>query len=271
MSPAPVFFISHGAPTFAIEPGVLGPRLQKLGAGLEDVKAVLIVSAHWQTHGVHVMTSAAPETMHDFGGFPAELYRLQYSAPGAPNFANDAATLLAAAGYSVTLDPRRGLDHGAWVPLRFLLPHANLPVFQVSMPIDLDPIGAVKLGETLSPLRENGVAIIGSGSLTHNLYECRQHAKQPAGYALEFSGWTRQAVLRRDREALTGYRALAPHAARAHPTDEHYLPLLVATGAVGAGDSVQSIDGGITYEVLSMDSFVWGMPAAARDRRGSAS
>jgi len=263
MSPAPVLFISHGAPTFAIEPGVLGLQLQLLGAGLTGVKAVLVVSPHWQSNGVQVMTTSAPDTVHDFGGFPPELYQLQYPAPGAPSFAADAARLLTSAGYEVTLNARRGLDHGAWVPLRFLLPRANLPVFQVSMPVDLDPNGAMKLGETLAPLREHGVMIIGSGSLTHNLYEFRQQATQAASYALEFSGWIRQAVLRRDNDALTAYRTLAPHAARAHPTDEHYLPLLVAAGAVGVPDAVEAIDGGITHGVLSMDSFVWGMPKAA--------
>lgn len=265
MSPAPVLFISHGAPTFAIEPGLLGPQLQQLGAGLTGVKAVLVVSPHWQTHGIQVMTTAAPETVHDFGGFPRELYQLQYPAPGAPSFAADAARLLAAAGYGVTLNAGRGLDHGAWVPLRFLLPRANLPVFQVSMPVDLDPNGAMKLGESLASLREQGVMIIGSGSLTHNLYEFRQQATQADRYALEFSGWIRQAVLRRDNRALIDYRTLAPHATRAHPTDEHYLPLLVAIGAVGAPDAVAAIEGGITHGVLSMDSFVWGMPKAATD------
>jgi 4,5-DOPA dioxygenase extradiol len=265
MSPAPVLFISHGAPTFAIEPGVLGPRLQLLGAGLAGVKAVLVVSPHWQTHGVEVMTSSAPETVHDFGGFPRELYQLQYPAPGAPSFAADAARLLGAAGYEVTLNARRGLDHGAWVPLKFLLPRANLPVFQVSMPVDLDPNGAMKLGKTLAPLREHGVMIIGSGSLTHNLYEFRQQATQADSYAVEFSGWIRQAVLRRDNGALADYRALAPYATRAHPTDEHYLPLLVAIGAVGAQDAVDAIEGGITHGVLSMDSFVWGMPKSTKE------
>jgi 4,5-DOPA dioxygenase extradiol len=263
MSPAPVLFISHGAPTFAIEPGVLGPQLQLLGAGLTGVKAVLVVSPHWQSDGVQVMTTSAPETVHDFGGFPPELYRLQYPARGAPSCAADAARLLARAGYEVTLNARRGFDHGAWVPLRFLLPRANQPVFQVSMPVDLEPNGAVKLGETLAPLREQGVLIVGSGSLTHNLHEFRQHPAQEASYAREFSDWIRQAVLRRDNDALTDYRKRAPHAARAHPTDEHYLPLLVATGAVDTPDTVQAIDGGITHGVLSMDSFVWGVPIAA--------
>ena len=134
MSLAPVWFISHGAPTFAIEPGVVGPQLQRLGAELTGVKAVLVISPHWQTRGLEVMTTPAPETFHDFRGFPPALYALQYPAPGAPQFALEAARLLSAAGYEVKLNAQRGFDHGAWVPLRYLLPRADLPVFQISSP-----------------------------------------------------------------------------------------------------------------------------------------
>ena len=131
---APVFFISHGAPTFAIDPGVLGPRLTALGQQLTGIKAVLVVSPHWQTRDVQVATTAKPETVHDFGGFPAALYKLQYPANGHPDIAMEAARLLTEAGFAVSTDARRGLDHGAWVPLMHLLPGANVPVFQVSMP-----------------------------------------------------------------------------------------------------------------------------------------
>jgi 4,5-DOPA dioxygenase extradiol len=153
MSLAPVWFMSHGAPTFAIEPGVVVAQLQRLGAELTGVKAVLVVSPHWQTRGPEVMTTLAPETIHDFGGFPPALYQLQYPAPGAPHIATEAARPLSAAGYEVTLNAQRGFDHGAWVPLRYLLPRADLPVFQVSMPVDLDTSGAQKLGQTLAALR----------------------------------------------------------------------------------------------------------------------
>ncbi len=262
VSTAPALFVSHGAPTWALEPGLLGPRLTQLGERCSGVVAVLVVSAHWQTRGIKVMTTAAPATLHDFGGFPPALYRLHYAAPGAPELAADAGRLLSAAGFAVGPDDGRGLDHGAWIPLRYLLPRAQLPVFQVSMPVDLDADGALQIGQTLSPLRERGVMILGSGSLTHNLREYQPHAPQAAAYAREFSDWIRQAVLRRDTAALTRYRQAAPHAERAHPTDEHFLPLLVALGASRAGDAVEAIDGGITDGVLSMDCFAWGMPEA---------
>jgi 4,5-DOPA dioxygenase extradiol len=260
MAAAPAFFISHGAPTFALEPGVLGAKLSTIGSKLAEVGAVLVVSAHWQTRGVRVMTTEAPETVHDFGGFPPELYRLEYPAKGAPEIAVEAGRLLSAAGFGVSEDDQRGLDHGAWVPMLHLFPDARLPVIQVSLPYDLDTAGAWRLGRALEPLRAQGVLVVGSGSLTHNLYEVRQHGADTAPYALEFAGWVREAVVARDTDRLIRYRRIAPHAERAHPTEEHYLPLLVALGAgAAASESVHVIEGGITYGVLSMDSYAWGM------------
>jgi 4,5-DOPA dioxygenase extradiol len=217
---------------------------------------VLVVSAHWQTARVQVMRTAAPETMHDFSGFPPELYRLQYPSPGAPDIAEHAAQLLAAADFDVSFDDLRGLDHGAWVPLRYLKPRAQTPVFQVSLPLELDAPGCVRLGKALAPLRRQGVMIIGSGSLTHNLREIGA-GSGGARYALEFTAWVRSEVLRRDVGALEDYRRRAPHAQRAHPTEEHFLPLLVAIGAAHASDSVTVIDGGMTYGVLSMECYAF--------------
>jgi 4,5-DOPA dioxygenase extradiol len=262
MTTAPSLFISHGSPMFALEPGELGPNLRDVGESLRGISAVLVVSPHWQTRGVRVGTSAAPQTIHDFGGFPAPLYALQYQAPGAPALALDASRLLADAGFDVTLDAQRGLDHGAWVPLRYLFPEADMPVFQVSLPHDLDAAGALRLGRALAPLRERGVLIVGSGSLTHNLYEFRQHISDPE-YAQQFADWVRDAVAARDVEALVDYRRRAPHAQRAHPTEEHFLPLLVAAGASGDGEAVRLVAGGMTYGVLSMDSFAFGLKEAA--------
>lgn len=259
MAKAPVFFISHGAPTFALEPGLLGPQLTAIGQHLTDIKAVLVVSPHWQTGGVRVMNSVAPKTVHDFGGFPAPLYTLQYPAAGEPQLAAEAAKLLADAGFPAAFDAQRGLDHGAWVPLMHLLPDANVPVFQVSMPLALDTAGALQLGQALAPLREQGVLILGSGSMTHNLYEIDRSGASQAPYALEFSSWIRNAVTANELASLVNYRQAAPHAERAHPTEEHYLPLLVAFGAHDATEAVQLIDGGITYGVLSMESYAWGL------------
>jgi 4,5-DOPA dioxygenase extradiol len=259
MNNAPVFFISHGAPTFALEPGQLGPRLGAIGQRLSGASAILVVSPHWQTRNVSVMTTARPGTVYDFGGFDPALYKLQYPAEGQPELAAEAVKLLSEAGFAVDTDARRGLDHGAWVPLMHLRPQADLPVFQVSLPAALDTAGAVRLGRALAPLRRRGVVIVGSGSLTHNLYEFRQSASDVAPYAREFAAWTRNVVTEGEIDRLVDYRKLAPHAERAHPTEEHFLPLLVAVGAQATGEVAQVIEGGITHGVLAMDSYVWGL------------
>jgi 4,5-DOPA dioxygenase extradiol len=258
MSKAPVLFVSHGAPTFAVQPDLLGPGLARLGEQLTAVRAALVVSAHWQTPAVRVMRTASPETIHDFGGFPPELYQLQYRAPGAPAVAAETARVLISAGYTVSFDDERGLDHGAWVPLRYLIAKANVPVLQVSMPYDLSAEGAVLLGNALAPLRGQGVMLIGSGSLTHNLYEIGRNAPSDVAYAQSFAAWVRLQVERRDAAALADYRRRAPSAERAHPTEEHFLPLLVAVGASDDQDSLQVIDGGMTYGILSMESYGFG-------------
>ena len=260
MELAPVFFISHGAPTFAIEPGVLGPRLHTLGQQLKRAKAVLVVSPHWQTRDVQVMTAPKPETVHDFGGFPAALYTLQYPASGQPDIAREAARLLTDAGFATTLEDQRGLDHGAWVPLMHLLPDVNVPVFQVSMPRTLTTAQALHLGQALAPLRAQGVVILASGSMTHNLHEFSPYATRVEPYTQEFATWVRAAVQANATDSLVAYRQLAPHAQRAHPSEEHFLPLLVAHGAQG-DDAVHVIDESIEHGVLSMESYVWGMPA----------
>jgi 4,5-DOPA dioxygenase extradiol len=261
MTVAPAMFISHGAPTFALEPGLLGANLRAIGAQVSALNAILVVSAHWQSRDVRVMTTARPPTVHDFGGFAPELYRLEYPVPGAPVLALEAKRLLEEEGFAVSEDEQRGLDHGAWVPMLHLFPDARVPVFQVSMPYDLDTTVAWRMGRALGPMRELGVLIVGSGSLTHNLYEVRQNGMDPAPYAREFSDWVRGAVTARDTDRLIRYRRNAPHAQRAHPTEEHYLPLLVASGAGAATNSAAKIiEGGMTYGVLSMQSYAWGLP-----------
>lgn len=258
MSRMPSLFVSHGAPTFAIEPGQAGPLLRSLGQQLPKPRAVLVLSPHWITPNVQVGSVAAPETVHDFGGFPAELYRIQYPAPGSPAVAQRALELLNTDGWNATADPTRGLDHGAWVPLRYLFPQAEVPVLQVSMPRDLDAAGAMRLGRSLAPLADEGVLILGSGSITHNLEEFRQNiSASDAAYATEFVGWVRDAVQRRDEAALVNYLHLAPHALRAHPSADHYLPLPFALGASSGREPAQVIDGGMSYGTLAMDAYLF--------------
>jgi 4,5-DOPA dioxygenase extradiol len=254
---APALFVSHGAPTFALEPGVLGPKLRQFGQRLKDLQAVAIVSAHWQTPGLQVMRTATPETIHDFAGFPPALYRLQYLAPGTPAMAGDTAALLKAAGFTVSFDDVRGFDHGVWVPLLYLLPEARVPVFQVSLPFAYNAKKALQLGRALKGLRDRGVLVMGSGSLTHNLREIGQTDPNNTRYAGEFTAWVREHLESKDLAALVDYRRRAPHALRAHPTEEHFLPLLVALGASDDEDAVEIIEGGMTYGVLSMESYAF--------------
>jgi 4,5-DOPA dioxygenase extradiol len=255
---APVLFISHGSPTFAVEPGLLGPQLASVGKQLPALKAVLVVSPHWQTKDLKVMGTARPETVHDFAGFPSSLYALRYPVAGEPVLANEAQRLLKAAGFATTRDDRRGLDHGAWVPLLHLLPDAKVPVFQVSMPFDLTTHTAVKVGQALAPLRDQGVLIVASGSMTHNLHDFRHAGAQPEAYAQEFAAWVDVAVRAKGLRQLLDYRTEAPHAVRAHPSEEHYLPLLIAMGATNDQDALSALQGGVSNGAVSMDSYLWG-------------
>lgn len=255
-------FVSHGAPTFALEPGLAGPALTRLGRQLPRPEAVLVVSPHWMTEGIRVGTSAQPETLHDFGGFPSELYALSYPAPGHPALAAMTLALLEVDGWPAQADANRGLDHGAWVPLMHLFPDHSVPVFQVSMPRDLDAESAWQLGESLRPIQQEGVLIVGSGSLTHNLYEVRWGDKNASRYAQEFTDWIRSRVQAGAHQELIKALKTAPHAQRAHPTSEHFLPLLVAAGAAGERCSGSLIEGGIEHGVLAMDAFVFSKKAS---------
>lgn len=257
MKRQPALFVSHGAPTFAIEPGMAGAQLRALGNKLERPHAIVVVSPHWMTRGVEITAAAQPETVHDFGGFPQALYALEYPAPGSPELASRVQEILRSGGIAASLATRRGLDHGAWVPLLHLFPEADIPVVQVSLPFATDEASAYALGRALAPLADEGVLIVGSGSLTHNLYEFRMGDVQEAAYAREFSAWIRRAVVEGDMDSLLHAEERAPHFARAHPTTEHFLPLLVAAGASSVGPTTV-LDGGIRHGVLAMESYLFG-------------
>ncbi len=253
---APSLFVSHGAPTFALAPDLLGEKLRKIGASLNHIKAILVVSPHWQTEHIEVLANFQPETIHDFYGFPSELYTLQYPVNGHIEFANSVLRLLAVEGIRASLNHDRGLDHGAWVPLLHMLPSADIPVFQVSMPYSLNAASAYKLGQLLAPMREQGVLILGSGGITHNLSDLRQQAKV-LPYVNQFAQWIRNAMIAKNVDLLLAYREHAPNASQAHPTDEHLLPLFVALGASTPDEQLKVIEGGITYGILSMDAYMW--------------
>lgn len=254
----PVLFVSHGSPMFALEAGETGPALTRWGQALRQrhpgLRGVVILSPHWMAHGVEVMAHAQPPTWHDFGGFPPALYRLQYPAPGAPVLAQQVQARLAQAGIAATLNPERPLDHGAWVPLMHLLPQADVPVMQLALPVDADARAVYVLGQALQDLRSQGVLLVGSGSMTHNLREFFGGERQAASYVVEFSRWVEQQVQAGAIDALLDWQQQAPHALRAHPTDEHFLPLYFALGA-GAGSTPHYLSREVMYGMLAMDAF----------------
>ena len=245
---------------FALEPGQAGPALTALGEQLPRPKAIAVISPHWMTRGAAVCFAEKPETIHDFGGFDPRLYQMQYPALARIEYAQSAMKMLAKTGWNPVATDQWGLDHGAWVPLMYLYPKADIPVFQISLPAGLSTAQAVQYGQALQGLREEGVLIIGTGSLTHNLSEFRggRDVNAPVlPYVTEFAAWVREAALRGDVDSLIHTFERAPHAKRAHPSDEHYLPLLVAMGASNSC-AAELIDGGVAYGILSMDGFIFG-------------
>lgn len=260
MTTLPAIFVSHGAPTLALQPGKTGAALEKLGKSLPRPSDILVISAHWNTPQPTLSSVEHPDTIHDFYGFPDELYRLRYPAPGAPDLAQHAKQLLDGAGFTAGVDALRGLDHGAWVPLRIMYPQADIPVTQLSVQAARNPAHHYRVGLALTPLREQGTLILASGSFTHNLYEIagRAHDSPVEPYTEEFTHWMAERIERNDVEELLRYRQLAPHAARAHPTDEHLLPLFVALGAAHEEKQSARVNPETTYGILAMDAFVLG-------------
>jgi len=267
MSRQPVLFVSHGAPTAALDAGPYAAALRRFGDGLTGEArpaAIAVVSAHWQSRGpVGVTGATRPETIHDFFGFPEPLYRLRYDVPGDPRLAAHIAATLSGAGVPAVVSPTRGLDHGAWVPLRLALPEATIPVVQVSLPA-VPPEALLGLGEALRPLRAQGVLVVASGGLVHNLgdLDLAHPDAPPAGWAVDFDRWAWERAALQEREALGLWRRLAPQPARAHPSTDHFDPLLVAVGAAWPGETAESIYEGIAYSTLSLRTFAF-RPAAA--------
>jgi 4,5-DOPA dioxygenase extradiol len=254
---APAMFISHGAPTFAVEPGKAGRLLTQVGRDLDSLRAVLIMSPHWMTSGIRIQSAAMPSILYDFGGFPESLYQIDYAAPGSPALADTVKNELTKHGINAELDPVRGRDHGAWVPLLHLLPGPFVPVVQISLPRGATAEGVYQLGRALASLRDQGVAIIGSGSLTHNLYELGMGDDEAEQYVLDFQDWIRQRIEAGSNTDLLNAEMLAPDFRRSHPTTEHFMPLLFALGAARSEDNVLVLKGGVVHRVLSMESYLW--------------
>ena len=249
----PTVFVSHGSPMLFLEQDLPARAfLATLGKQVPKPKAIVAVSAHWNTEQPAVSLAARPETIHDFYGFPDALYRLHYDAPGAPELAERVAELTGAGR-----DPGYGLDHGAWVPAMLGWPEADIPIFQLSVQPYMTPAHHIALGRKLSGLREEGVLVMGSGSATHNLRRLvrGQHDTPPEPWAKAFDDWVADTVEKGDEAALANYRSAAPHARDAHPTDEHFLPLHVAFGAAGKGAHGRALHRSFTSGNLSMAAY----------------
>jgi 4,5-DOPA dioxygenase extradiol len=259
----PSLFVSHGSPMIALTPTQAHDFLVGLAATLPTPRAILVVSAHWETQAPALTAVAQNATIHDFFGFPRALHQLSYPAPGDPELARAIAARLTATGFPATLDPARGLDHGAWVPLWLAWPKAELPVLQLSVQSHLGPSHAHQIGLALAPLRDEGVLIIGSGSFTHDLRRFRgQPVTAPESPDVTaFSAWMHDALIRADVPALLAYRRLAPFAADEHPTEEHLLPLFTALGA--GGPIARRLHSSTEHAILRMDAYGFGLPAAA--------
>ena len=251
----PSLFISHGAPTLALDVSDPTHRfLSGLGTALGRPKAVLVVSAHWEADAPRVSSASRPETIHDFYGFPDPLYRLKYPAPGAPALAKRVEQLLGDAGMPAAVDAERGMDHGAWIALMLMYPEADVPVTQLSVQVALGTGHHYQMGKALRVLRSEGVLIIGSGGFTHNLGEVdfRSESKMLPWWGAEFRAWAVRAIEEGRVEDLLNYRLAAPHAVRNHPREEHFLPLFTALGAGGQATCVHT---DVAYGALAMDAF----------------
>jgi 4,5-DOPA dioxygenase extradiol len=261
----PALFIGHGSPMNAIDDGPYTRAWRKLATVLPEPRAILVISAHWYTRGTAVTAMERPRTIHDFSGFPPQLYGCQYPAPGDPALAKQVAAMLAP--QAVTLDDAWGLDHGAWSVLLHLYPAANIPVLQIALDAGLQPAQHFELARRLQPLRDCGVLILGTGNVVHNLQRMQRAGDAPpAPWAERFNDFVRRAVMAGDDEALIHYDRQGPDALNSVPTVEHYLPLLYVLAQRRADDEVSVPIDGVALATISMLSVL--INAADRNQSG---
>lgn len=260
----PSLFVSHGAPTLAIKDGAARRFLQNLGAMMEKPRAILIMSAHHdgRGRGATIATSADHKAVHDFGGFPKELYELSYSPPGFPDLAREVISALEHNSFDIFEDTSEEMDHGAWVPLLLMYPQADIPVIRISIDVTRSPEWHFRLGEALQEFRERGVLIMGSGSITHNLQEFFQ-----GGYRYEdlapiwvtsFADWFANQIEQGNKPVVLEAVSKGPNGKRNHPSMDHILPLFFAMGAGGTNTLGLRLHQSTTYGVLSMDMYGFG-------------
>lgn len=254
-APMPIVFLGHGSPMNAIEDNDFRRSWQSLGKRLPRPKAILCVSAHWETRGVYVTASEQPETIHDFGGFPKALFAVRYPAPGSPALAHRVAELIDDA--RVHLDPERGLDHGAWSVLGPMYPEADIPIVQLSLAVLKPGAWHYDLAKALAPLRDEGVLVVGSGNIVHNLRMHRFNDSTPYDWALRFDDDVAERISAGRHDGLLGYETLGSDALLSIPTPEHYLPLLYVLALQREGEAVSFFNDQIT-SAISMRSLLIG-------------
>ena len=273
MARMPTLFVSHGSPLLAVVDSAARRFLKELGPRLPAPTSVLVLSAHYDTPTIEVTSGSKPETIHDFGGFPDELYRLRYPAPGAPELAREIVALLAAAALPAQLAPGRGLDHGAWIPASLMFPRADVPVLQVSIDSSRSPEQHFALGRALRTLRDAGTLVLGSGGATHNLAlyahaRGRDDDSAPPEWVEAFNEWTAGAIAARRFDDLFRYSERAPFAAQNHPTAEHFLPLFVTLGAAHDDEKGVRVHSSYDRGLLSLDAYAFGLaPPVPREIR----
>jgi 4,5-DOPA dioxygenase extradiol len=254
----PAIFLSHGAPTLAVEDGSDTQAWAQLANELPRPESILVVSAHWDTDGPAVSTAPRPETIHDFFGFPRELYEQRYPAPGAPALAKEVARRVELAGLICDIDAERGLDHGAWVPLKWMYPQADIPVTQLSVQSRRGTRHHYELGRALAAFRDEGTLVLASGGIVHNLRDLEWHlrgTRQATDWARTFNEWIAARVASGAIDELIGYRRIAPQAERSHPTEEHFDPFFVGLGAGGL--PARRLELGFDLGSLGMDGYVF--------------
>jgi 4,5-DOPA dioxygenase extradiol len=264
----PSLFVAHGSPMSVLDKEFAG-ALHKFTSRQVKLRAIVVLSAHWQAPGaVRVTSSPKPSLIYDFAGFPGWLYEIAYPCPGDRAVAQMVAVMLERAGIEARLDPDRGLDHGAWVPLSLAFPAATVPVVQVSLPLPSAPETMLAMGRALAPLRSEHVLLMATGGIVHNLARLQMDLDSPfpEPWADEFDRWVREKVGAFDAGAIADYARLAPHASAAAPTSEHFDPLLFTVGTALPGDVVYDIYEGFRYGTLSMRSFA--LTGRRREDRG---
>lgn len=256
----PVLFVGHGSPMNGIEDTAFSRRWTQMAKEIPTPKAVLVISAHWFTPGTKITAMDFPETIHDFGGFPQELFDVQYPAPGNPALAKETASLIHSA--HVELDHDWGLDHGTWTIVRHMYPQANIPVLQLSIDFTKGPRYHYDMARELYALRKKGVLIIGSGNMVHNLRMVAWNRLNDAGFgydwALKMNDMFKSLILDGDHQALMNYSTLGKEALLAIPTPEHYLPLMYTLGLKGSKDSVSFFNDKLVGGSLTMTSVKFG-------------